>query len=78
MSGERSEIQPVVEVSRSSCSGIVASAAVSMASGDGGRRVAALVRGRTVMLVGRWPPRAKVERCRRRWPCRDFGSVIPK
>ena len=46
-------MQPVLEVRRISCSGIVSSAAVSMASGVGGSSVAALVRGSTVMLVGR-------------------------
>jgi hypothetical protein len=69
-------MEPVVLVMRISCSGIVASAAMSMASGLGGRRDGALVRGRRVIVVGRWPPRAKVVRWRRICPWRDLGSEI--
>jgi hypothetical protein len=46
-------MEPVVLVMRISCSGIVASAAMSMASGLGDRRDGALVRGRRVIVVGR-------------------------
>ncbi len=73
--GASSEIDPVEDVIRIWCSGIVASAAISMASGLGGRREGALVRGRRVMVVGRWPPREKVVRCRRMVPWRDLGSI---
>jgi hypothetical protein len=66
----------VCEVSRSCCEGMVASAAISMASGDGGSMVEAVVRGRRVMVVGRWPPREKVVRCSKRCPWRDFGSGL--
>jgi len=66
----------VVDVIKSSCSGIVSSAACSIAEGEGGRRVAGLVRGNSVMVVGRCPPKEKVERERRRWPCNDLGSVV--
>lgn len=60
---------------RSCCAGIVASAATAEASGEGGRRVVGVVRGRSVRVVGRWPPREKVVLWRRRWPWRDLGSV---
>lgn len=53
-------------VSSSWCSGMVASAAVSAAVGVAGRVVGGVVRGRRVIDVGRWPPRAKVVRGRRR------------
>ncbi len=46
-------MEPVLEVMRISCSGIVASAAVSIAEGVRGRRTAALVRGRRVIVVER-------------------------
>lgn len=52
----------------------MASAAMSIASGDGGSMVAAVVRGRRVMVVGRCPPREKVVRCNNRCPWRDLGS----
>lgn len=60
--GDKSAIEPVLEVMSISCSGIVASAAVSAADGVAGRIVGAVVRGRRVRVVGRWPPRAKVVR----------------
>ena len=34
------------------------------------------VRGRRVSVVGKWPPREKVVRWRRSWPCRDLGSDV--
>ena len=74
-SGERSAIEPLVVVMRSSCSGIVACAASSGAEGVAGRKVGGVVRGRRVMDVGRWPPRENVVRWRRAWPPRDFGSI---
>lgn len=46
----------------------MASAAMSIASGDGGSMVEAVVRGRRVMVVGRWPPREKIVRWSRRCP----------
>lgn len=52
----------------------MASAAMSIASGDGGSMVAAVVRGSRVMVVGRCPPREKVVRCNNRCPWRDLGS----
>lgn len=58
-------MEPVLQVMRISCSGIVSSAAMSIASGLGGRSEGALVRGRRVIVVGRWPPREKVVRWRR-------------
>ena len=58
-------MEHVLQVIRISCSGIVASAAMSIASGLGGSRVGALVRGRRVIDVGRWPPKEKVVRWRR-------------
>jgi len=61
-------MEPVLHVMRISCSGIVSSAAMSIASGLGGRSEGALVRGRRVIVVGRWPPREKVVRWRRIWP----------
>jgi len=46
-------MQPVLDVMRISCSGIVASAAISAAPGVSGSIVGALVRGRRVIVVGR-------------------------
>lgn len=60
--GERRAIEPEFDVRRISCSGIVASAAIAMASGVAGRMVGALVRGRRVIVEGRWPPRENVVR----------------
>lgn len=54
---------------------MVAEAAMSMASGEGGRMVEAVVRGRSVMVVGRWPPREKVVRFNSKCPCKDLGSI---
>ena len=68
------DMEPVWDVTRISCSGIVASAATSMASGVAGRRVVEVVRGRRVMVVGRWPPREKVVRWRRKVPPLVLGS----
>jgi hypothetical protein len=47
---------------------------MSTASAVRGREEVAVVRGRRVRVVGRWPWREKVVRWRRRWPWRDFGS----
>jgi hypothetical protein len=69
-------MEPVLDVSRSWFSGIVASADVSTAIGVAGSIVGVVVRGRSVIDVGRWPPREKVVRGSRRWPCSDLGSVI--
>jgi hypothetical protein len=75
--GERRAMAPLVVVMRSSCSGIVACAARSAADGSAaGRRTGGVVRGRSVIVVGRWPPRENVVRWRRRWPWRDLGSVF--
>ena len=60
--GESRAIEPVLDVIRMSCSGIVASAASSIASGVGGKTVGAFVRGSRVIVEGRWPPREKVVR----------------
>lgn len=59
-------MEPVLDVMRIWCSGMVASAAMSIASGEGGRRVGAVVRGSRVIEVVMWPPREKVVRWRRR------------
>ena len=57
--GERRDIAPVCDVMRISCSGMVASAASSIASGDAGSSAVDVVRGRSVMVVGRCPPSEK-------------------
>jgi hypothetical protein len=65
--GVRREMLPVEDVMRIWCPGMVASAAVSREDGsEEGRRVADLVRGRRVIVVGRWPPREKVVLCNSR------------
>jgi len=65
---------PVWDVTRICCSGFVALAATSMASGVPGRRVVDVVRGRRVIVVGRWPPREKEVRWRRKAPPLLLGS----
>lgn len=74
--GVRREIVPVLSLKRSSCSGDAVSVALSAALGVAGSMLGALVRGRRVMVEGRWPPRENVVRWRRRWPWRDLGSRL--
>lgn len=54
---------PVVVVIRTSCSGIVSSAAVCKAPGAECVIVVDLVRGSNVIVVGRCPPKENVVRC---------------
>jgi hypothetical protein len=52
---------PVLSLMRISCSR-TDSVVLSMASGLAGMVLGVLVRGMSVMAVGRWPPREKVVR----------------
>jgi alkanesulfonate monooxygenase SsuD/methylene tetrahydromethanopterin reductase-like flavin-dependent oxidoreductase (luciferase family) len=55
-------MEPVVVVISSWWPGIVASAAASTDSAVAGRIVVDVVRGRSVIVVGRWPPSENVVR----------------
>ena len=72
--GDKREIEPVWDVIKISCSGIVASAAMSIFSGVAGNRDVDVVRGRSVIVVGMWPPRENIVRWRRKLPPLVFGS----
>ena len=65
-SGERRDMAPVLSLMRISCSGTPSAALSGVPGLAGSELLGALVRGTTVMVVGRCPPREKVVRCRRR------------